>query len=60
MRLTEDQIYRYSRHILLPEVGGAGQEKLLISRVFCLGMGGLGSPDRPLSGGSRRGHSGDR
>ena len=44
MRLTEDQIYRYSRHILLPEVGGAGQEKLLKSRVFCLGMGGLGSP----------------
>lgn len=44
MRLTEEQIYRYSRHILLPEVGGAGQEKLLKSRVFCLGMGGLGSP----------------
>ncbi len=44
MRLTEEQIYRYSRHILLPEVGGAGQEKLLKSKVFCLGIGGLGSP----------------
>ena len=44
MRLTEEQIYRYSRHILLPEVGGVGQEKLLKSKVFCLGVGGLGSP----------------
>lgn len=44
MRLTEEQIYRYSRHILLPEVGGAGQEKLLKAKVFCLGVGGLGSP----------------
>jgi len=44
MKLTEEQIYRYSRHILLPEVGGAGQEKLLKSRVLCVGVGGLGSP----------------
>lgn len=44
MRLTEEQIYRYSRHILLPEVGGVGQEKLLRAKVFCLGVGGLGSP----------------
>lgn len=44
MHLTEDQIYRYSRHILLPEVGGEGQKKLLDARVFCLGVGGLGSP----------------
>jgi len=44
VRLTEDQIYRYSRNILLPEVGGVGQERLLRSRVFCLGVGGLGSP----------------
>ncbi len=41
---TEDQIYRYSRHILLPEVGGVGQEKMLNARVLCLGAGGLGSP----------------
>lgn len=44
MQLTEDQIYRYSRHILLPEVGGEGQKKLLDAKVFCLGVGGLGSP----------------
>ncbi len=44
MQLTEDQIYRYSRHILLPEVGGEGQKKLLDARVFCVGVGGLGSP----------------
>lgn len=44
MQLREDQIYRYSRNILLPEVGGVGQERLLRSKVFCLGVGGLGSP----------------
>lgn len=44
MELTEDQIYRYSRNILLPEVGGVGQERLLRSKAFCLGLGGLGSP----------------
>lgn len=44
MRLTEEQIYRYSRHILLPQVGGAGQERLLKARIFCVGVGGLGSP----------------
>lgn len=44
IKLTEDQIYRYSRNILLPEIGGVGQERLLRSKVFCLGVGGLGSP----------------
>lgn len=44
MELTEEQIYRYSRNILLPEVGGVGQERLLRSKVFCVGAGGLGSP----------------
>jgi len=42
--LTEEQIERYSRHIILPEVGGAGQEKLLSGRVLLIGAGGLGSP----------------
>ena len=42
--LTEDQIYRYSRNILLPEIGGSGQQKLLSAKVFCVGLGGLGSP----------------
>ncbi len=41
---TDEQIYRYSRHIILPEVGGIGQEKLLDAKVLCLGAGGLGSP----------------
>ena len=41
---SEDQIQRYSRHIILPEVGVDGQEKLLSSRVLIAGMGGLGSP----------------
>jgi molybdopterin/thiamine biosynthesis adenylyltransferase/rhodanese-related sulfurtransferase len=42
--LDTDQRARYSRHLLLPEVGEAGQEKLLSSRVLLIGAGGLGSP----------------
>jgi molybdopterin-synthase adenylyltransferase len=41
---SEDDIRRYSRHILLPEVGGTGQAKLRASRVLVIGAGGLGSP----------------
>ena len=41
---TEEQIERYSRHILLPEVGGEGQKKLLASSALVVGAGGLGSP----------------
>lgn len=41
---TNDQIYRYSRHIILPDVGGAGQKKLLKAKVLLIGAGGLGSP----------------
>ncbi|PIW67028.1 MAG: adenylyltransferase [Candidatus Omnitrophica bacterium CG12_big_fil_rev_8_21_14_0_65_43_15] len=44
MKLREDQIERYSRQILLPNVGGAGQEKLLSAKVLIIGAGGLGSP----------------
>jgi len=43
-KFTEEQIKRYARHIILPEVGGKGQEKLLNSRVLVIGAGGLGSP----------------
>src|SRR4029079_9548462 len=43
--LTAEQRDRYKRHILLPEVGEAGQQKLLESKVLLLGAGGLGSPD---------------
>jgi sulfur-carrier protein adenylyltransferase/sulfurtransferase len=42
--LRPDQDVRYSRHVLLPEVGLAGQHKLLASKVVCIGAGGLGSP----------------
>lgn len=41
---TEDQVVRYSRHIILPEVGGKGQRKLLASKALIVGAGGLGSP----------------
>lgn len=41
---SEEQIRRYSRHIILPEVGGKGQRKLLNSSVLLVGAGGLGSP----------------
>lgn len=44
MELTEQQIERYSRHIILQQVGGAGQEKLLSSKVLIVGAGGLGAP----------------
>lgn len=44
MDFTEDQLHRYARHIVLPEVGGVGQTKLLESRVLVVGAGGLGAP----------------
>ena len=42
--LTDSQIDRYSRHIILKEVGGKGQQKLLNGRVLIIGVGGLGAP----------------
>lgn len=42
--LTENQIQRYARHIILEEVGGIGQQRLLNARVLVIGAGGLGSP----------------
>ncbi|MEO8438952.1 MAG: molybdopterin-synthase adenylyltransferase MoeB [Spartobacteria bacterium] len=42
--LDEAERLRYSRHIMLPEIGVAGQERLKAARVLCLGAGGLGSP----------------
>ena len=44
MNLGGEQIERYARHIMLPEIGGAGQARLLASRVLLVGAGGLGSP----------------
>jgi len=42
--LTNDEILRYSRHLIMPEVGMEGQQKLKAGRVLCIGAGGLGSP----------------
>ena len=42
--LTDTQLERYARHLILDEVGEAGQEKLLAARVLVVGAGGLGSP----------------
>lgn len=42
--LSPEQVKRYSRHIMLPEVGELGQGKLLDAKVLCIGAGGLGSP----------------
>jgi sulfur-carrier protein adenylyltransferase/sulfurtransferase len=44
MNLSADQINRYKRHLLLPEVGIEGQKKLLNAKVLCIGAGGLGCP----------------
>ena len=43
-RFTPEQAVRYSRHIILPEIGGVGQRKLLNAKVVLIGAGGLGSP----------------
>ena len=42
--LTNEEVLRYSRHLIMPEVGMAGQQKLKAARVLCIGAGGLGSP----------------
>src|ERR1700719_2988295 len=44
MELDNDQIRRYARHLILPEVGLSGQKKICSSSVLCIGAGGLGSP----------------
>lgn len=44
MDFSDEQITRYSRHILLPEVGGKGQKKLAQAKILIIGAGGLGSP----------------
>lgn len=44
MELTNDEIRRYSRHLILPEVGLSGQKKIRGTSVLCIGAGGLGSP----------------
>ena len=44
MAMTDEQIERYSRHIILKEVGAKGQKKLLNGKVLIIGAGGLGAP----------------
>ena len=44
MQLTNDELRRYSRHLILPEVGLEGQKKICSTSVLCVGAGGLGSP----------------
>lgn len=44
MELNNEEIRRYSRHLILPEVGLAGQKKIKATSVLCIGAGGLGSP----------------
>ncbi|MET3560392.1 molybdopterin/thiamine biosynthesis adenylyltransferase [Bartonella japonica] len=43
-KLSNEEIERYARHIIMPEIGGAGQQKLKTARVLVVGAGGLGSP----------------
>lgn len=45
MKLTQEQTLRYSRHLIMPEVGVAGQEKLVDAKVLLIGAGGLGTPN---------------
>ena len=56
--LTNEQIERYSRHLLLPEIGLEGQKKLIASRVLIVGAGGLGSPVAMYLAGAGVGHIG--
>ena len=58
--LNNDEILRYSRHLIMPEVGMEGQQKLKAARVLCIGAGGLGSPLALVSGRGGRGHAGHR
>src|SRR6188474_1505816 len=44
MDLSNEEIRRYSRHLILPEVGLAGQKRIKATSVLCIGAGGLGSP----------------
>ena len=43
-KLDQSEITRYARHIVLPEIGGAGQQRLKAARVLVIGAGGLGAP----------------
>src|SRR5205823_4641140 len=42
--LTKEELQRYSRHLIMPEVTAEGQKRLKVARALCIGAGGLGSP----------------
>ena len=56
MNFSDDELDRYARHIVLPEVGGAGQAKLKQARVALIGAGGIGSSVIPALTGAGIGH----
>jgi len=56
MALSDDELDRYARHIVLPQVGGAGQQRLKEARVIVVGAGGIGSALLPALAGAGVGH----
>lgn len=56
MRLSDEELHRYARHIVLPQVGGVGQVKLKNAKVVVIGAGGIGSAVIPALAGAGVGH----
>ena len=60
LRLTPEQVKRYSRHIIMQDVGSAGQRKMMEASALIIGAGGLGSPSAVYLAPGRRGQVGHR
>lgn len=56
MTLTDDELDRYARHIVLPQIGGAGQQRLKSARIAVVGAGGIGAAAIPALAGGGVGH----